>query len=102
MGLVLASLHLRHALRERSGHSFMNQVAMTDAMSHAVLRVTRDRRMRVPEVMDALLTTLVSFVQSQAPHEEWDDVGAILAEEMRRRMTVTGDTGDDHHARRMI
>lgn len=98
----MANTYLRQVLRERSGQSFVNQIAMTDAMSNTVLRVTKNRRMRIPEVMDALLTTLVSFVQSQAPHEEWDDVGAILAEELRRRMTVTGDTGDDHHARRMV
>lgn len=98
----MASTYLRQVLRERSGQSFVNQIAMSDAMSNTVLRVTKNRRMRIPEVMDALLTTLVSFVQSQAPHEEWDDVGAILAEELRRRMTVTGDTGDDHHARRMV
>jgi hypothetical protein len=35
---------------------------------------------------------MTSCVQAMAPEEEWADVGVILADELRRRLTVTGVT----------
>lgn len=79
---------LRDALRERSEKAFRNDVALSDVLSLAVQHTARKRRMRNPEVLSALLTALASCVQAMAPEDEWRDVGAILAEELRARLTV--------------
>ena len=92
---------LREALREKSGRYFLNHQILTAAFVEVTSAVARRQRMRNPELLEALLTTLVSAAQAMAPASEWDDVGAILADELRARLTVAGDTGE-HHARRMI
>jgi hypothetical protein len=81
---------LRVALRDRSKRQFANQVALADALSGTVVRVAKERQMRIPEVMDGLLCSICSVVQGAVPENEWDDVGAILADELRSRLTVTG------------
>jgi len=94
---------LRDILAEKPDRRrFKNQIDLVDALSAAVVKLAATNRMRVPEVLDALLTATASFIQSQAPKEEWGDVGAICAEELRARLVVTGDTGEDHHPRRML
>ena len=93
---------LRDKLRERDEKTFRNQVAMTDAVAQAVQRTCGPRGLSVPQVLDSLLTVLVSFVQSQAPTSEWASVGEVLADEMRSRLLVTGDSGDDDYARKMV
>lgn len=93
---------LHDALTRTDEATFRNGVALTAAFTSAMRRVMDGRKMEKGDAMNALLTTLVSFVQAQAPVDEWDDVGAILAGELRARLTVTGDTGEDEHARRMI
>ena len=82
--------HLRDLLRSRSTRQFAMQVALTDELTKAVKRSARSHKMRIAEVIDAMICALCSCVQSQAPEGEWGDVGAVIAEEIRRRMTVTG------------
>ena len=82
--------NLRELLRTRAGRQFETQVALADALSHAVSQTARGRRMRMHEVVDGLICSLCSVVQSQAPEAEWGDVGKVMAEEIERRMTVTG------------
>jgi hypothetical protein len=79
---------LREALRERSEAQFRRGVELSDVMSVAVQQVARKRKLRNTEVLDAQLTALSSCVQAMAPEAEWDDIGAILAEELRARLTV--------------
>lgn len=81
---------LREFLESRDGRKFKLQVAMSEAMSRTVQRVARAHRMQTKDVLDALLTSLVSAVQASAPETEWSDVAAILADVMRDRLTVTG------------
>lgn len=92
---------LREALREKSGRHWLNHQILTSGFVSVVDAVSKRRAMRNPELLEALLTTLVGAVQAMAPPGEWHDVAEILAEELRNRLTITGDTGD-HHARRMI
>ena len=83
---------LRDALRTRSARQFQTQVALANALSRAVQQTAREHRLRMSEVIDGLICSLCSVVQSQAPEEEWADVGATIAEEVQRRMCVTGVT----------
>lgn len=103
-GLILPrrSHPLRDKLRERDEKTFRNQVAMTDAVAAAVQQTCGPRGLSVPQVLDCLITVLVSFVQSQAPVGEWRDVAVVLSDEMRARLEVTGDTGDDDYRRKMV
>lgn len=104
-GLILPyrrSNRFRDKLQKRDERTFRNQVAMTDAVARAVQRTSTERGLDVAQTLDTLLTVIASFVQSQAPTSEWGDVGAVLSDELRARLTVTGDTGEDDHARRMI
>lgn len=97
---VASRLHpLREALRKRDERMFRNQVELAEGFQREVSVVTRRRRMRSPEVMDAVLMQLVCVVQAAVPTEEWGEVGKILADELRSRLTVTGDNVDP---RRMI
>lgn len=90
--------HLRDMLRTRSVRQFTTQVAMSDELTKAVKRCARSHKMRIHEVIDAMMCALCSCVQSQAPEAEWGDVGAVIAEEIRRRMTVTGvNSYEGHH-----
>lgn len=82
---------LREFLDSRDGRRFQTQVVLSDALSRATQQTARRHRMRNPEVLDGLATALVSCVQAMAPHEEWADVGKILAETIQRRLTVMGD-----------
>jgi hypothetical protein len=93
---------LREALGGRDERSFRNGVAMTNAVAAAVQRVAQERGLRMPEVLDALICTLVSFIQSQAPNSEWATAGEVIADEVRSRLLVTGDTGDDDYVRKMV
>ena len=96
-GLILPfrdSNPLREFLASRDGRRFKLQVAMSDAMSRTVQRVAREHKMQTKDVLDALLTALVSAVQAVAPPSEWGDVAEILADVMRDRLTVTGE--NDH------
>jgi hypothetical protein len=81
---------LREFLETRDGKKFRLQVTMSDALSSTVARVAKEHRMQTKDVLDAMVTALVSCAQAAAPHEEWNDVGAILADVVRDRMTVTG------------
>lgn len=71
---------------------------MVDALSRLAVR----RRLTIPETMDAVLLSLIALVQAAVPNEEWDNVGRQIADEVRRRLTVTGDTGADHYKRSMV
>jgi hypothetical protein len=82
---------LRELLRERDAKDFRDGVLMTDAVSRAVERVLTQQRLRNTHVLRALVTCLVSAVQAMAPTEEWADVGVILADEIRARLTVEQD-----------
>lgn len=106
-GLILPYGRRRsHPLRDKLGtrdeKTFRDGVAMTDAVARAVQRTCGERGLDIPQVLETLLTTLVAFVQSQAPSSEWDSVGVVLADELRARLTVTGDSGDDDHRRKMV
>lgn len=81
---------------------FHNQAALVDAISAAVQMAASRRRMRNPEVLDALLMATASFVQSVAPVGEWNDIGAILADELRARLQVTGDSGEGDYVRKWV
>jgi hypothetical protein len=81
---------LREFLRSRDAKRFSTQVALSDALSRATAQTARKHRMRNTEVLDGLITALVSCVQAMAPENEWADVGHILADEVQRRLTVTG------------
>lgn len=96
------SNRLRDAMGERNEKAFRNQVAMTNAVAAAVQRVAQERGLSMPQVLDSLVTALVSFVQSQAPVEEWRAASEIVADEVRSRLTVTGNTGEDDHRRKMV
>lgn len=82
----------------RTQRSFENQMAVADRLSHLMAV----RKMSAGETMDALICSLVSIVQARAAVAEWGEVGVALAAEVQRRLLVTGDTGDEHHARRMV
>ena len=82
---------LREFLESRDGRKFKLQVTMSDALSRTVQRVARDQRMQIKDVLDALLTALVSAVQASAPPSEWADVSEILADVLRDRLTITGE-----------
>lgn len=79
---------LKDFLRDRGERKFRNQVALADVLSLAVQQVARKRKLRNPDVLDALLTSIASAVQAMAPEEEWYEVAGILAEELRGRLTV--------------
>lgn len=101
-GRYARSNRMRDALVRRDEGTFRNEVALTAAFTAATRRVMENRKLTNGELLNALLTTLVSAVQAKAPPEEWGDAGAILADELRSRLTVTGDTGEDDHPRRMV
>lgn len=84
--------------RPANRSQFYAVTEMVDALSRLAVR----RRLTIHETMDAVLLSLVALVQAAAPTEEWDSVGRQIADEVRRRLTVTGDTGDDHYSRRMV
>ena len=101
--LPRASHPLREELRkEPDERRFRNQVALTAAFTRSVRQVADQRKMSVLEMLDAILMTLTAFLQARAPVEEWETAGAILADELRARLTVTGDTGDDDHPRKWV
>lgn len=77
---------------------FENQMAFSDVMS----QLTANRRMNPAETFDALLCSMCAIVQAFTEPAEWADAGELLADELRRRLTVTGDTGAEHHKRRMM
>ena len=80
----------REYLRSRDGKKFRTQVLLSDAMSKAVSRVAKSNPMRTPEVLDGLVTALVSAVQATVPEDQWAVVSHILSDEVRDRLTVTG------------
>lgn len=88
--------NLNALFNARTRRAFENQMAVADRLSALVVR----REMSVGETLDALLTSLVSIVQARASASEWSDVGDTLAEEIRARLTVTGDTGEEDHRRK--
>ena len=77
---------------------FENQMAFTDVMS----QLATNRHMNPAEILDALLCAMCSMVQGVTSADEWGDAGDLLGDEVKRRLTVTGDTGEDHHVRRMV
>jgi hypothetical protein len=89
---------LNALFRATSRRQFENQMAVADRLS----RLAVVREMDVAETMDALICSLCSIVQARALPAEWGDVGETICDEVKRRLLVTGDTGDEHHARRMI
>lgn len=92
--LISDTLRVRHSnplrefLESRDGRKFATQVALSDALSRATQQTAKRHKMRNPEVLDGLITAIVSCVQAMAPEEEWGDVGAVLADVMRGRLTV--------------
>ena len=88
--MISRSHPLRQFLDSRDARRFETQVALTDSLSLAAQRTARKYRMRQPEVLDGLVTALVSCVQAMAPETEWGEVGAVLADVIQRRLTVTG------------
>jgi hypothetical protein len=83
---------LRDALGEHNAHTFATEMAMADALSMAAQKVARQHKLKGPDILRSVLTSLVSIVQSGIPESEWDEVGQILADEIRARLTVTGIT----------
>lgn len=88
--------NLNALFNARTQRAFENQIAVADRLSQLVVR----REMSVGETLDALMCSLVSIVQARASSSEWDDIGETLAQEIRARLTVTGDTGDEDHRRK--
>lgn len=88
--------NLNALFNARTPRTFENQMAVADRLSALVVR----REMSVGETLDALMCSLVSIVQARATPSEWDDIGETLAQEIRARLTVTGDTGDEDHRRK--
>lgn len=82
---------LREFLESRDGNRFRTQVALTHAMTQAVAQVSRQRKMQAHEVLDALLTQLVSAVQAAAPPSEWAEAGAVLADVLQSRLTIKSE-----------
>lgn len=60
------------------------------AMTSAMARCAQHHHMSPVEAIEAALTSLVSAVQASAPESEWREVGERIADEVRRRLTVTG------------
>lgn len=83
---------LREFLDSRDGRKFETQVALSDALSRAAVQTAKRYKMRNPELIDGLITALVSCVQAIAPHDEWGDVSNILTDVIQRRLTITGVT----------
>lgn len=79
---------LRDALRRHDERQFRLDVGLSDILSTAVEQWARKNRTRNPELLGAMLTAVVSAVQAMAPEDEWETVGAILAEELRARLSV--------------
>lgn len=75
---------LRAQFRTRSRRQFSCQAALADVMSITAQRM----QMKHGEVLEAMICNLVSIVQARAVPEEWADVGATVAEEIQRRLTV--------------
>ena len=80
---------LREYLRGRTPRQFAIGVAMTDAVSRAVQKAAHQHGMDNQEVLEALVTALVSAVQRMAPVEQWKAVGVTLAEQVLRRLMVS-------------
>ena len=89
---------LNAIFRATSQRQFENQLAVADRLS--ALSVTR--HMSLFETLDALVCSLCSIVQAGGDPSEWADAADTIADEIKRRLTVTGDTGDDHHRRWMV
>lgn len=91
---IPTSRHQSHPLcellRGQDVRKFNTQIALSDALSRAVQTTARRHRLRNPEVLDGLLTALASMVQAMAPETEWNEISAVLADEIQRRLTVTG------------
>jgi hypothetical protein len=79
---------LQEFLRTRDGQDFANTVQLSDRLSREVSAWAKKNKMRNAAVLKALLGSITSCVQAMAPEEEWEDVAAILAEELRGRLTV--------------
>ena len=82
----------------RSRRQFKCQMAIADATSLVAVR----NDMKLHEIMEGLICSLVSIVQARAQPTEWGNIGRTIAHEIENRLLVTGDTGDEHHARRMV
>lgn len=82
---------LRDFLKGRSPRQFEVGAVMTDEIAKAVQRVASTYGLRNPEVLDGVLTALVSAVQYMAPHTEWAGIGMILSEQITRRLQVEQD-----------
>lgn len=89
---------LNELFNATSKRQFLNQMAVADRLS----AISVQRKMSVSETLDALLCSVCSIVQARATPSEWSEIGETIGEEIKRRLTVTGDTGDEHHARRMM
>jgi hypothetical protein len=82
----------------RNPRQFQNQLAVADRISS----LSVSRQMSVGETLDALICSLVSIVQARAQPAEWGAVGETLCDEIKRRLTVTGDTGPLDYRRKMV
>jgi hypothetical protein len=82
---------LREYLKGRTPRQFAIGVAMTDAIARAVQRVSVEKGMDNQEVIEAIITSLVSFVQMAAPPDAWSPVGTTIAEQILRRLMIAQD-----------
>lgn len=91
-GLILPSSYrsnpLAEYLRGRDAGDFADGVALTREMVKAVSRVAGKRHLSNKAILRAMVTTLASAVQAAAPESEWQEVGDILATEIKARLTV--------------
>lgn len=69
---------------------FRTHARLAQCMAIAVEHAAKAERMNPAEIIEGVLTSLVSAVQASAPESEWSEVGARLSDEMKRRLTVTG------------
>lgn len=80
-------LKLARELRERDEAEFRHGIELTDILSVVVAQLIKKNRLGKTDVLKALLTSLVSYVQFLAPEDEWEHVGDTLAHELRARLT---------------
>lgn len=81
----------REFLRTRDGQDFREGAVLTAGVAEVTQRLCRRHGFRELNIVRALVTALVSFVQAAVPADAWAETGAILADEIRARLTVEQD-----------
>lgn len=82
---------LREFIKGTSKRRFVAGAELSKYMSAAVQVVSETHDLRVPEVLEAITTTLVAAVQCSLPATEWADTAKVLAEQVQRRLMVRQD-----------